>query len=114
MKRKEKASSALSTYLGMPAFWRVQHPDWKVTVVRTSLERLGYQMIYPYLSVFIVALGADKTQLGLMTSLGMILAGIISPYVGKIIDQDGPRRAYLTGIALLVLAYLTYAQSQPV
>lgn len=111
MKRKEKASSALSTYLGMPAFWRVQHPDWKVTVVRTSLERLGYQMIYPYLSVFIVALGADKTQLGLMTSLGMILAGIISPYVGKIIDQDGPRRAYLTGIALLVLAYLTYALS---
>jgi hypothetical protein len=44
-------------------FWKRQDRDWKVTVARTSLERLGYQMIFPYLSIYIIALGATKTQL---------------------------------------------------
>ena len=44
--------------LNIPAFWRAQNRDWKTTVVRTSLERLGYKMILPYLTLYIVLLGA--------------------------------------------------------
>ena len=53
-----------------------------VTVVRTSLDRLAYQMVFPYLSIYIIALGATATQLGLVNSLGMLVAGLAGPFTG--------------------------------
>jgi len=90
-------------------FVRRQQHDWAVTVVRTSLDRLAYQMVFPYLSVYIVALGATATQLGLVNSLGMMAAGLAGPFTGWLIDRHGPRSFYLVGISLLAVSYLTYA-----
>jgi MFS family permease len=89
-----------------------QQRDWKVTVVRTSLDRLAYQIVFPYLSVYIVALGASATQLGLVNSIGLIAAGLVSPFIGWLIDRRGPRSFYLAGIGLLAVSYLTYAVAQ--
>ncbi len=97
--------------LDIPRFWRSQDRDWKVTVGRTSLERLGYQIIYPYLSIYIVALGAQKSQLGLITSIGLLLAGLLGPITGKFIDTHGAKKAYMCGISLLLTSYLIYAFS---
>jgi MFS family permease len=91
------------------AFLRRQQRDWGVTVVRTSLDRLAYQMVFPYLSVYIVALGASATQLGLVSSLGMAIAGLAGPFIGWLIDRHGPRTFYLVGIAFLAVSYVTYA-----
>ena len=96
----------------MLAFMRRQQRDWTVTVVRTSLDRLAYQMVFPYLSIYIIALGATATQLGLVNSLGMLVAGVAGPFTGWLIDRHGPRSFYLAGIALLAVAYLTYALAQ--
>jgi MFS family permease len=93
-------------------FVRRQQRDWVVTVVRTSLDRLAYQMVFPYLSIYIIALGATATQLGLVNSLGMLVAGLAGPFIGWLIDRHGPRSFYLAGIALLAVAYLTYALAQ--
>jgi MFS family permease len=90
-------------------FWKRQDRDWKVTVARSSLERFGYQMIFPYLSIYIIALGATKTQLGLVNSTGMMMAGLLGPFTGVLIDRNGPKKVYLFGIGLLITAYLTYA-----
>jgi MFS family permease len=90
------------------SFLKRQETDWKVTVVRTSLERLAYQIIYPYLSIYIVALGATATQLGLVNSIGMVIAGLFGPLIGSMIDRNGPKNLYLIGIGLLVVSYLTY------
>lgn len=89
-------------------FLKRQARDWQVTVLRTSMDRLAYQMVLPYLSIYIVALGASKTQLGLIISLGMVLGGLIAPFVGWYIDQMGPKKIYLAGIGMLAVAYLTY------
>jgi MFS family permease len=97
---------------GGRAFLRRQQRDWMVTVVRTSLDRLAYQMVFPYLSIYIIALGATATQLGLVNSLGMLVAGLAGPFTGWLIDRHGPRSFYLVGIALLAVAYLTYALAQ--
>lgn len=105
----EPSPAKKNSTFNIPAFWHVQQSDWKVTVVRTSLERLGYQMIYPYLSIYIIALGAQKTQLGVITSIGMILAGLLGPYTGQLIDRKGPKKIYLAGISMLIVAYLAYA-----
>ena len=65
-------------------------------------------MVFPYLSIYIVALGATATQLGLVNSIGMIAAGIIGPFTGWFIDRTGPKNIYLVGIGLLAISYLTY------
>ncbi len=95
--------------LDIPNFWKKQNMDWKITVLRTSLERLGYQIILPYLSIYIIALGATKTQLGTITSLGMLMSGILAPFAGGFIDRNGPKKIYSFGILMLFLSYMTYA-----
>ena len=90
------------------AFLKRQERDWKITVVRTSLDKFAYQMVFPYLSIYIVALGATVTQLGLVNSLGMIAAGVVGPFTGWFIDRTGPKKIYLIGIGMLAVSYLTY------
>jgi MFS family permease len=94
------------------SFLQRQQRDWKVTVARTSLDRLTYQMVFPYLSVYIVALGASATQLGIVNSIGMIIAGLFGPFTGWFMDRIGPKKIYLIGIALLAISYLTYGLAQ--
>lgn len=89
-------------------FLERQQRDWKITVIRTSLDKFAYQIVFPYLSIYIVALGATVTQLGVVNSLGMIAAGIFGPLTGWFIDRTGPKKIYLFGIGLLTLSYLTY------
>ena len=70
-------------------FFKRQPRDWKVTVARSSLARFVYQMIFPYQSIYTVALGATATQLGIVNSAGMGVAGLLSPPVGWLIDRIG-------------------------
>ena len=97
-----------SSDLNMLAFWKAQQKDWKITVVRTSLERLGYKAILPYLSLYIILLGATKTQLGFITSLGLIASGILGPIIGQQIDRHGPKKVYIIGILILIGGYLAF------
>ena len=105
METNEKKASDLNIL----AFWKAQKPDWRITVIRTSLERLGYKMILPYLSLFIILLGASKTQLGLITSAGMLIAGFLGPIIGQQIDRRGPKKVYILGILVLMGGYLALA-----
>ncbi len=89
-------------------FLQRQPRDWKITVIRTSLDKLAYQTVFPYLSIYIVALGATVTQLGMVNSVGMIAAGIVGPLTGWFIDNTGPKKIYLIGISFLGISYLTY------
>lgn len=89
-------------------FLQRQQRDWKITVIRTSLDKLAYQIVFPYLSIYIIALGATVTQLGAVNSLGMIAAGIVGPLTGWFIDRTGPKKIYLIGIGMLATSYLTY------
>lgn len=94
------------------SFLKRQHHDWKVTVARTSLAKLAYQIVFPYLSIYIVALGATATQLGIVNSVGMIVSAFFAPFTGLFIDRTGPKKIYLLGIGLLAVSYLTYGLAQ--
>ncbi|MBL7203283.1 MAG: MFS transporter [Desulfobacteraceae bacterium] len=93
-------------------FLKRQQRDWLVTVARTSTDRFFYQMIFPYLSVYIVALGATGTELGIVNSVGLCAAAFISPFIGWLIDTIGAKRIYLIGIGFLILSYFTYSVAQ--
>lgn len=97
--------------LNIFAFWRAQQKPWKITVIRTSLERFAYKMVLPYLSLFIILMGATKSQLGLVTSIGMLITAFLGPYLGQLIDRSGPKRVYMVGIAILLGAYAAFASA---
>ncbi|MBU3901736.1 MFS transporter, partial [Patescibacteria group bacterium] len=94
------------------SFLKRQERDWKVTVLRTSLDKLAYQMVFPYLSIYIVALGATGTQLGIVNSIGMFIAGFSALFTGWFIDRVGPKKIYLIGIGFIASSYLTYVLAQ--
>lgn len=109
MKVAEKASDSLSKGIG---FFRKQQRDWKVSMLRSSLYRFFFQMEFPYRSVYVRALGATGTQLGIVNSIGMGIAGLVSPFTGWLIDRIGVKTIYLIGIILLAISYLTYGIAQ--
>ena len=71
--------------------------------------RLFYQMLLPYLSIYTLFLGATGTQLGIVNSVGMAVAGALAPYTGWLMDRIGVKSIYLVGISLLAFSWLVYA-----
>jgi len=68
-----------------------------------------YNIVSPYLSVYTMGLGASATQLGIVNSVGMMTAGLLAPFIGRVIDRRGIRQVYLVGVAFLAISFLTYA-----
>lgn len=97
--------SAITRGLG---FFTRQERDWKITVTRTNLSMFFYRMVLPYLSIYIMALGATGTELGIVNSIGMVVAGVIGPFSGWLIDKTGVKKIYLIGIVIMAISYLTY------
>jgi MFS family permease len=86
-----------------------QPRDWKVTAIRSSIFRLFYQMLLPYLSIYVLLLGATGTQLGIVNSVGMAVAGFTAPFTGWLIDRVGAKNIYLAGIIFLTVSWFFYA-----
>ncbi|HSM88812.1 MAG TPA: MFS transporter, partial [Desulfobacterales bacterium] len=76
------------------------------------MDRFAYQIVFPYLSIYIMALGASGVQLGIVNSIGMVVAGFCGPFTGWLIDRIGPKRIYLIGIAVTCASYLCYGCAQ--
>jgi len=105
----EKTFDVISKGYG---FFKRQRRDWKVTMLRTSLSLFFYRMVFPYVSVYAMALGATGTQLGIINSVGMGITGLVSPFTGWLIDRIGVKNIYLIGIVLLAVSYLVYGVAQ--
>ena len=93
-------------------FYMKQERDWKVSMLRTNLTMFLYKIVLPYLSIYTMALGATGTQLGIVNSIGMVIAGILAPLGGWLIDRTGIKKIYLSGIVVLVISYLIYGLAQ--
>jgi MFS family permease len=108
--------TTIGTILEGFRFFNKQNRDWKVTVTRSNITIFLYQMVLPYVSIYILALGATGTQLGIVNSIGMAIAGISGPLSGWLIDKTGIKKVYLFGIVLVAVSYLIYglAQSWPI
>ena len=104
MRINEMASDMLIKGIG---FIKRQPRNWKITVGRSSLARFVYQMVLPYQSIYTISLGATATQLGIVNSAGMGIAGLMSPFVGWFIDRIGIKRIYIVGIIFLLISYFT-------
>ena len=93
-------------------FVKRQQRDWKISAGRSNIHWFLHRLINPYLSIYIMALGATATQLGIINSIGMVMAGLVSPFIGTLIDRIGVKRIYLLTITMLSISYLVYGISQ--
>jgi MFS family permease len=89
-------------------FFIKQDHDWKISVVRTNITMFLYRLVLPYLAIYTMALGATGTQLGIVNSIGMAVAGISGFLGGGLIDRIGIKKVYLFGIVILAVSYLIY------
>ncbi|MDP2791897.1 MAG: MFS transporter [Rectinemataceae bacterium] len=94
-----KAQSALKVIASLPKSWRV-------TATRAAFDKLIYQMVFPYLGVYLVGLGATGTTLGLANGLGMALSALYGLFGASFLRRSGTRSVYLRGLGVVVLAYL--------
>ena len=44
--------------------------------------------------------------------LAWLFSGLVSPFIGWLIDRSGVKKIYLIGIALLAISYLVYGLAQ--
>jgi MFS family permease len=83
-----------------------QPRNWKVTACRASIDKCSYQMVFPYLSVYISLLGATGTQLGVINSAGMVASAVLGLLAGGAVSRVGTKKVYSAGVALVALSYL--------
>jgi len=106
------AKSTINAAVKGFGFFKRQRRDWKVTVIRSNASMSFHRIITPYLSIYTVALGATATQLGIVNSVGMIVASLVNPFAGWLVDRVGVKRIYLIAIFLIAMSYLTYGLAQ--
>jgi MFS family permease len=81
--------------------------DLRVIFARSSIANFVFNL-NPYNSIYIVALGATGTQLGLLTSLSLGLTAFSAMLTGWLSDRLNRKHMFLIGAFIGVLVPLTY------
>lgn len=91
--------------------WQFMHGNILVLTITQALGQVGRNMAYPYASLFILALGGEPAQVGLINSL-VPLAGLLAfPVAGYLADASGRVRLIVVAGAFSGVIYLLYAAS---
>jgi MFS family permease len=109
MRIAEATAGAISKGVG---YVRRQPRDWKTAAVRNSTSSFSYYLTLPYLSIYIVALGASGGQIGLVNSIGQVIGGIFALFSGWLVDKSGVKPVMLIALGITALSYLVYGIAQ--
>jgi osmoprotectant transport system substrate-binding protein len=99
---RQSAISLPALFAGGVGFLKRQERDWKVTVVRSSMDKLVYQMLFPYLSIYIVALATTAAyahahglhDIGGLARVGPFALGAPPTFDTRATGLPALRRAY--------------------
>lgn len=97
----------MKTTQELKSFYTGLSRDLKVIFARSSVANFVVNL-NPYNSIFIVALGATGTQLGLLTSLSLGLTAVTAMLTGWLSDRLDRKKVFLVGAFIGVLVPLTY------
>jgi MFS family permease len=97
----------MKTTQELKSFYNGLSKDLKVIFVRSSVANFVVNL-NPYNSIFIIALGATGTQLGLLTSLSLGLTAVVAILTGWLSDRLNRKHMFLIGAFVGVLVPLTY------
>jgi MFS family permease len=74
----------------------------------TGCFYLSFYLILPVMPLYVADLGGTSTQIGLIIGLFALVAMIMRPPAGWLIDTKGSRSVLLVGMAIFLLASLGY------
>jgi MFS family permease len=80
----------------------------KVMMARSSIANFSAN-VNPYSSLYVIALGATASQLGLLNSASLALSSLVTLLTGWISDRQDRKTIYLAGALAGVLVPLLYA-----
>jgi len=83
-------------------FWFVQG-NVKILMLCRVLWSASTSIIYPFFSLYILALGGTSTEIGLINSLGILAGMVLYPVGGYIADRAG--RVKLIGYSTVLYAF---------
>ncbi len=86
-----------------------QQISFKINLVRKALENYLIYTTQQFQSIFVVALGANASQLGLVSGLGGIASSINSLPSGWVANKRGTRIIFMYGTLLMVSAALLFS-----
>jgi MFS family permease len=110
LRNREPLLRGLSRARNLVAFMRGMPSNLRVMVVRSSITSFVNNM-NPYGSLYVFALGATGTQLGLLNSAGLALSSAFALLTGWISDRGDRKRIYLAGALLGLLVPLIFGGS---
>jgi MFS family permease len=96
-----KATASLSS------FYKELPRDLKTIMARSSIANFVFNL-NPYNSIYIIALGASGTELGLLTSLSLGFTAISTVLTGWISDRVDRKLMFLTGAFIGILVPIIY------
>ena len=97
----------MKTTQTLKSFYKGISRDFKVILARSSIANFSANL-NPYNSIFIIALGATGTQLGLLTSLSLGLTAVTAILTGWLSDRLDRKKMFLVGAVIGILVPLTY------
>lgn len=87
-----------------------------VLIASMFLVSSGYTMVIPFLPLYLIDLGVPPEEIGiwsgLVFSICFLVAGIMSPFWGKLADSGGKKKMAIRASVLLGASYLFCGISQ--
>lgn len=88
-----------------------QEKSFNVNMIRKSIENFANALSQQYQSIYIIALGADSAQVGLINSLANIGVTIAALPTGWAIDRHGLKKAFIFATIFMSLGALMFGLS---
>ena len=103
-------SAIKSSVVEIWSFFKSLPPNLKVMIARFGLANF-VNNVNTYGSIYLVALGASGTQIGLLNSVSLGLSSLFAFSTGWISDRRSRKRIFLFGASLGALVPLIYASA---
>jgi MFS family permease len=89
-------------------FLTKQEKAFNVNMIRRSVENFANLLVQQYQSIFLIALGANSIQVGLVNSLAGVGTTITSLPAGWAIDRYGLKRTFYVGTIFMAIGSLLF------
>ena len=89
-------------------FLTKQEKAFTVNMVRRSVENFAIALVQQYQSIYLIALGANSVQVGLVNSLAGVGATITALPSGWAIDRYGLKKTFFFGTIFMAVGALLY------
>ena len=86
--------------------------EFLLVCASTLFVMTSHFFFFPVLPKFVTALGGRESEISILFAISNAASLVIRPFVGKIIDDVGPRRIAILGALMYLTTALSYQFAQ--